>query len=168
MQLKEFDNGDIDSNEWELKDICLESVCLELYSMLQELKHKINTGRIRDMEHEKMRLQYYKTFINGCNVLSGMLNQFEDVKSEKSKKRQPISAKTRMRILERDNYTCQHCGAKISDGVCLHIDHIKPLAKGGTNDENNLQVLCSECNLAKNDNDSLSADKQKLIELGVI
>lgn len=167
MNLKEFDDSN-DSNEWELKDVCLESISLELYSLLQDILHKINEGRIRNPDNEKIKLQYYKTFINGCNVLSGMLNQFEDVKTEKSKKRTPISAKTRMRVLDRDNYTCQHCGKTIGDGVKLHIDHIKPLSKGGSNSENNLQVLCSECNLAKNDNENLKADQRKLIELGVI
>lgn len=33
----------------------------------------------------------------------------------------------------------------------LRIDHIKPLAKGGTNDEVNLWLLCETCNGAKSD-----------------
>ena len=163
--MKQYDDS---CNEWDLKDMCLETISLELYSMLNNLKDKINTGRIRDPEHEKLRLQQYKTFINGCSVLSGMLNQFDDVKIEKTKKRHPISAKTRMKILDRDNYTCQHCGATVADGVRLHIDHIKPISKGGTNEISNLQVLCSKCNLAKNDNEHLKADQRKLIELGAV
>lgn len=165
MEFKEFDDS---VNEWDLKEPCLETVSLELFSMLQELEHKINNGRIKNSENEKIRLQQYKTFIYGCDVLAKMLNQFDDIKVEKTKKRQPISAKTRMRILDRDNYTCQHCGATVADGVRLHIDHITPVAKGGTNDENNLQVLCSKCNLAKKDNPNLKADKRKLLELGMI
>lgn len=34
--------------------------------------------------------------------------------------------KWRKDCFERDNYTCQHCGAK---GVYLHVDHIKPYSK---------------------------------------
>jgi 5-methylcytosine-specific restriction endonuclease McrA len=29
------------------------------------------------------------------------------------------------------------------------VDHIKPLAKGGADDESNLQTLCSECHQKK-------------------
>ena len=163
--MKEFDDT---VNDWDLKEPCLETISLELFSMLQELEYKINKGKIRNPKTEKIRLQQYKTFIYGCDVLAKLLSQFEDVKLEKTKKRHPISAKTRMRVLNRDNYTCQHCGATVADGVRLHIDHIKPLSKGGTNAEDNLQVLCSDCNLGKNDNENLKADHRKLIELGVI
>ena len=34
-----------------------------------------------------------------------------------------------------------------------HIDHIVPLARGGTNDLVNLQLLCAECNQKKYTND---------------
>lgn len=64
--------------------------------------------------------------------------------------RQPIPRQLRHYVLERDNYTCRECGAhKDDDGVSLEIDHILPVAKGGTNDPDNLQTLCKECNRAK-------------------
>lgn len=50
------------------------------------------------------------------------------------------------RILERDNYRCQHCGRV---GGNLQVDHIIPLEQGGSNDDINLQVLCSECHQQK-------------------
>lgn len=44
---------------------------------------------------------------------------------------------------------CAHtwCKASIKDGY--HVDHIMPLARGGTNDRKNLQLLCQPCNLRK-------------------
>lgn len=51
----------------------------------------------------------------------------------------------RRKILERYQYRCVFCG----DYRNLHIDHVVPLSKGGTNDESNLQVLCRTCNLKK-------------------
>ncbi len=50
----------------------------------------------------------------------------------------------RERILQRDGYTCQACGA---DGNS--IDHIVPRIAGGSDEEWNLQTLCGSCNSAK-------------------
>lgn len=49
------------------------------------------------------------------------------------------------RIKERDNYTCQQCGRTANEVAELHIHHIKPLSKGGTNDPSNLVTLCDYC-----------------------
>ena len=50
------------------------------------------------------------------------------------------------KIFRRDGYRCRMCGASKDNGIELTIDHIKPLADGGTNDIDNLQTLCKECN----------------------
>ena len=42
-----------------------------------------------------------------------------------------------------------NCCAKELNIKETHIDHIKPLAGGGTNDELNLQILCKECHFEK-------------------
>lgn len=56
-----------------------------------------------------------------------------------------ITRSQRAKILERDDYTCQGCGAK--DHRC--IDHVIPASRGGTSDDDNLQVLCMSCNTKK-------------------
>lgn len=62
--------------------------------------------------------------------------------------REPIPSRTRYEVFERDGYTCQYCGAK-APSVELHVDHIVPVSKGGTNDLSNLVTACAECNLGK-------------------
>lgn len=52
----------------------------------------------------------------------------------------------RLRIFERDDFTCQYCGAR---GVPLECDHVTPVAQGGTNDDENLVAACRDCNRAK-------------------
>ena len=42
---------------------------------------------------------------------------------------------------------CACCHVSIADGY--HVDHIQPLALGGSNDKANLQLLCPTCNLRK-------------------
>lgn len=61
-----------------------------------------------------------------------------------------IPQEIRQYILGRNNFQCQSCGAS-SQNLALQIDHIIPLAKGGTNDLSNLQVLCQSCNRQKSD-----------------
>jgi endogenous inhibitor of DNA gyrase (YacG/DUF329 family) len=58
--------------------------------------------------------------------------------------------KLRFDILKRDNFTCQYCGRK-APNVILHVDHIIPSSKGGTNDRANLVTACQDCNLGKRD-----------------
>ena len=63
-----------------------------------------------------------------------------------------LSPRDRESVLMRDGYRCRHCGRNPrEDGIKLHVDHIEPWSKGGTNDLENLQALCEECNLGKSD-----------------
>ena len=59
-----------------------------------------------------------------------------------------IPQSVRKYVLQRDNYQCQSCGKNKTEAR-LNIDHIIPLATGGSNDISNLQVLCSLCNQQK-------------------
>lgn len=56
-----------------------------------------------------------------------------------------------LKMLEEQKRKCNWCG------VCIrynhHVDHIKPLSKGGSNWPSNLQLLCAPCNLSKSDKD---------------
>jgi hypothetical protein len=56
-------------------------------------------------------------------------------------------------VLKRDNFKCCACGASPAKdpSVELHVDHIIPWAKGGETVIDNLQTLCSKCNLGKGD-----------------
>ena len=57
--------------------------------------------------------------------------------------------KIRSYILKRDKYLCLPCQAKGRVSAATSVDHIKPKAKGGTDDPSNLQSLCSSCRKAK-------------------
>jgi len=62
--------------------------------------------------------------------------------------RRPLSPRKRMFVLRRDGYACQYCGEK-APKVQLHVDHIVPVAAGGTDDDENLVTACSTCNYGK-------------------
>ncbi len=61
-----------------------------------------------------------------------------------------ISRPTQFRVLKRENQICRKCGCSVPDGN-IHFDHIIPWSKGGSSDENNIQLLCSRCNRKKSD-----------------
>ena len=63
-------------------------------------------------------------------------------------KRKSLSKSIRFEVFKRDSFTCQYCGAKAPD-VILEVDHIKPVAKGGTDDILNLITACRDCNRGK-------------------
>lgn len=64
--------------------------------------------------------------------------------------RREISPRLRWLILVRDGHRCQSCGATALESR-LHIDHVRPFAKGGLTRPDNLRALCEDCNLGKSD-----------------
>jgi 5-methylcytosine-specific restriction enzyme A len=59
--------------------------------------------------------------------------------------RASVTKSLRRAVLARDGYTCQRCSAR----ELLEVDHINPVAFGGSDDMSNLQTLCRPCNRAK-------------------
>jgi len=64
--------------------------------------------------------------------------------------RSDISIRKRFLVFKRDEFTCVMC-ERSGRGVKLEVDHKIPLSKGGTDDLDNLQTLCFECNRGKRD-----------------
>ncbi len=61
-----------------------------------------------------------------------------------------IPFQTKMRVVRRDNYTCQRCGKHLQDDE-VEFDHIIPHAKGGSCEEHNIRLTCYDCNRDKSD-----------------
>lgn len=72
--------------------------------------------------------------------------------------REARSARTeawRREFTIRHGARCHYCNRRATadlgpDDRPWHIDHMKPLARGGTDDEANLALACKRCNLVKN------------------
>ena len=67
-----------------------------------------------------------------------------------------ISPAKKVRILSKvgGKYRCGYCGRQIytwmtQSPLLFTVDHITPIAKGGTNKSRNLMPACAECNTAK-------------------
>jgi hypothetical protein len=63
-------------------------------------------------------------------------------------KRSIIPDEVKLFVFNRDEGKCVSCGSKEN----LQFDHIIPVAKGGSSSDENVQLLCQQCNLKKSDN----------------
>lgn len=59
-----------------------------------------------------------------------------------------VSKRLRYEVMRRDGHTCRYCGATTADAK-LTIDHVKPVALGGTDEPENLVTACADCNGGK-------------------
>lgn len=104
-------------------------------------------------------LEHFIEYINGSEPLEEpIITSKEDtqkpvnhliVKPRETKR--DINLRLRFLVMKRDNFRCCACGRSpaTTPGLELHIDHIKPWSKGGETTFDNLQTLCSDCNLGK-------------------
>ena len=126
----------------------------ELFSNLEELW--LHFGR-QPRYHEVVKP--LSRFSNGTYTkaleafVAVMDGEVREAKQSNAGSQNPRSINYRMRfkVLQRDGYRCCMCGASPAKdpSVVLHIDHKIPVSKGGSCQIDNLQTLCSKCNLGK-------------------
>jgi len=67
-------------------------------------------------------------------------------KANAKQNKRTIRPKTKLFVLQRDNFMCQFCGAGKEARLC--VDHIDENSEN--NNLDNLRVLCMQCNLGRN------------------
>ncbi len=102
---------------------------------------------VQDLRRAKEVLSNALPSGNYAEVISRVLK-------ERLKRSDPLKSaadKRRVRVLKRANGQCEFVsestGRRCTAREHLELDHIKPLSLGGTDDEENLRVLCREHNL---------------------
>ena len=97
-----------------------------------------------------------QTFEDGaCNIFGHICPVFfaaeETTKSQSERRRgRYIPFAMKMRIVRRDNHTCQICGVHLRDDE-VEFDHIIPISRGGSSEEHNIRLTCYDCNRDKKD-----------------
>lgn len=100
-----------------------------------------------------------KTKKASCNIFSNyvcilhayielalkMYHRQADILKNTGSKRKKIPQSVKSLVWQQCGGACVECGQTHA----LEFDHIIPLSKGGSSTENNLQILCRECNLNK-------------------
>lgn len=104
------------------------------------IKEKLLDKKIKELKiSELLRAFYY--IINKTELKNKII--------EKRIPRKHIPFALKLAVFKRDNFRCVVCGKGKESG--LHADHKIPVIQGGTDDMENLQTLCSSCNLSKSD-----------------
>ena len=113
--------------------------------------HSGQTGQIRIQRAEKpesiIRLDEWEA--TAYAILAGAIalaNQTQISKQESAASRH-IPREVRQRVWQLYGGQCAECG----DTQYLEFDHVIPVAKGGSNSDANVQLLCRKCNLKKSD-----------------
>lgn len=94
-----------------------------------------------------MKLQQLRTNLPAAASRVNMLpNQRPDTVE---RKRGSAGVRDRERIRARDCGLCQECQRHGKTTIGAAVDHIKPLWQGGSDDDENKELLCTPCHDAK-------------------
>ncbi len=141
----------------------------ELFSNLEEIWIKMGRQPNYDEIQKPLSKYHVGTYENRFGTWRKALERFvrytkeEDVESTpvtkqytpkgSHKTKRNINLRMRFITIRRDNFKCRSCGKSpaTDSRIILHVDHIKAWSKGGETAPENLQTLCSECNIGKSD-----------------
>ena len=146
------------SNQLNIPDEKLFNNILKLWEHLGKQPRRID---LENKVSEYSQYPYNRRFGSWNNALENFvswannenLNAPEHIAIQENKRKTGRDPSIRLRylVMKRDNYSCKQCGASPAKdpSIELHIDHIFPWSKGGETTFENLQTLCSKCNLGK-------------------
>ncbi|PIY02262.1 MAG: hypothetical protein COZ21_15075 [Bacteroidetes bacterium CG_4_10_14_3_um_filter_31_20] len=108
--------------------------------------------KLDNLEEQEMRnfsQIFGAEYVTMCEIKRKVLSdKYEKLKADEIAKSRYISESTLIEVFERDKGRCVLCGS--TDDI--EYDHIIPFSKGGSNDAQNIRVLCRKCNRKKSNN----------------
>lgn len=100
-------------------------------------------------------LEAFVTFVNSEERSSSeeAIKSIEAEPFTRHKTGRGINWRLRFIVMKHDSFKCKNCGGSpaTDPSIILHVDHIKAWANGGETILENLQTLCSKCNIGKSD-----------------
>lgn len=128
--------------------------------MPEEYRVDLSHGAMSCYEVErrvKLQIRFRRDYYAKMGIGTRNIQDWENAPQKQSvvkkpKKRGYLNKNQRKRLFERDQYFCQLCGLNLRFNPELRvIDHRIPLAKGGSNQQTNLWLLCRDCDTEKGD-----------------
>jgi len=98
---------------------------------------------------EMLEMDAHEIGVEVLNLLHGrpsLIDSFSLPISRVEGMRKGLSESKRNYIFNRDNGICQYC---FIYGVKMHVDHMTPWSRGGSDDVSNLCLSCATCNIRK-------------------
>ena len=144
----------------------------ELFRNLEEVWIKLGRQPRYQELQKPLSIYHVGTYENRFGTWRKALERFvayinneENVSSEEAIRNSAVEPNTRHKtsrtinwrlrfiVMRRDNFKCKNCGRSpaTDQNIILHVDHIKAWANGGETVSENLQTLCSVCNIGKSD-----------------
>ena len=134
----------------------------EIANWFIDFEYRRNQDKLKEAEEQDpVLIQYQRWISNSSDTTESLSFRHKVLKEDllshinnlplKDPKRNFDDAQRQV-IYRRDGGVCQICGKKC-DWNDWEADHIKPWSKGGQTEVENGQVLCTECNSKKSDND---------------
>ena len=103
-------------------------------------------------------LEKFVVYINNEENKSSeeAIKKLEVEPGTRHKTKRGINWRLRFIVMRRDHFKCKNCGRSpaTDQTIVLHVDHIKAWANGGETVLENLQTLCSKCNIGKSNLDT--------------
>lgn len=123
----------------------------ETYGFAKIVSHDVSRGVI-SVQLKNMPTQQFICLEGGripAAIFESALRMANQtlMNQDENRRSRHIPREVRQRVWQRYNGRCADCDA--SD--YLEFDHIVPVAKGGSNSDANVQLLCRRCNLKKSD-----------------
>ncbi|PKP20371.1 MAG: hypothetical protein CVU05_09310 [Bacteroidetes bacterium HGW-Bacteroidetes-21] len=108
-----------------------------------------------ELDNSEEKEMQYLTEIFGveymamCDIKRKVLNdKYQQTIEKEMQRNRHIPERILITVFERDKGRCVLCGSTDS----IEYDHIIPFSKGGSNDSENIRVLCRKCNRKKSNN----------------
>jgi 5-methylcytosine-specific restriction endonuclease McrA len=127
----------------------------KLADMVKPVSRYVGNAYEKKFGTWRKALEKFIEYVNNEEVLSEtQLPAIHEI-TNKHKTKRSINWRLRFIVMRRDKFKCKSCGrSPATDGhIILHVDHVVSWDAGGETVLENLQTLCSVCNIGKSNLD---------------